>query len=118
MKNFKELNIWRNGIVIVKDTYVLCRQLPREEKFGLSSQMTRAATSIPANIAEGNSRNSDRDNARFIQIALGSAFELQTYLVIVRELAFANEQETIALEVSLLEQIKMMQAFLRRLNND
>ncbi|WP_235802745.1 four helix bundle protein [Vaginella massiliensis] len=64
--------------------------MPKAEKYGMISQMTRAALSIPANIAEGSSRHSDKDYARFLQIALGSAFELQTYFVLIRELEWTN----------------------------
>ncbi|WP_369998919.1 four helix bundle protein [Winogradskyella sp.] len=59
MRNFRQLEIWKNGIQIVKQVYVLSQMLPSEEKFGLRSQLTRAATSIPSNIAEGCSRNSE-----------------------------------------------------------
>jgi four helix bundle protein len=86
MKNYKELNVWKKGVDLVKITYQLSKQFPSEEKFGLVSQMTRAAVSIPANIAEGSSRNSDKDYSRFLQIALGSAFELQTYFIIAKEM--------------------------------
>lgn len=69
MKNYKELIIWQKGVEIVKKVYVLTKQFPNEEKYGIVSQMTRAAVSIPANIAEGSSRNSDKDYARFLQIS-------------------------------------------------
>jgi four helix bundle protein len=75
---------------IVKKTYSLSKLLPAEERFGLASQITRAAVSIPSNIAEGSSRTSDKDMNRFAQIALGSAFELETQLLIIRDLKFAN----------------------------
>jgi len=78
MKNYKELTVWKRGIELVKAVYIISKQFPSEEKFGIISQITRAAVSIPANIAEGNSRNSDKDYGRFLQIALGSAFEVQT----------------------------------------
>ncbi|HZF99973.1 MAG TPA: four helix bundle protein [Chitinophagales bacterium] len=115
MKDFRQLNIWKIGIEIVRDVYLLCNQLPPHERYGLVSQMTRAAASVPANIAEGSSRTSDKDNARFIQIALGSAFELQSYLVITRELQLVSLEETNQFEARLLTQIKMMHAFLRKL---
>ena len=93
MKNYKELNVWKKGIELVKCTYQLAKIFPNEEKFGMISQMTRAAVSIPANIAEGSSRNSDKDYARFLQIALGSAFELQTYFILCKELDWVKEKE-------------------------
>jgi len=78
MKNYKELTVWKRGIELVKAVYIISKQFPSEENFGIISQITRAAVSIPANIAEGNSRNSDKDYGMFLQIALGSAFEVQT----------------------------------------
>lgn len=115
MKKYKELNVWKKGIEIVKVTYPLAKQFPSEEKFGLVSQMTRAAVSIPANIAEGSSRNSDKDYARFLQIALGSAFELQTYFVIGKEMDWLSQPEIEAAEKLLEEEIKMIHAFIKQL---
>ena len=117
MKNYKELNIWKKGIEIVKISYQLSKKFPNEEKFGMISQMTRAAVSIPANIAEGNGRNSDKDNARFLQISLGSAFELQTYFVIGKEMSWLSDSELEKAEKMLEEEIKMIHSFLRRLKS-
>src|SRR5690606_33849858 len=115
MKSYQRLDIWNQGIQIVKLTYNLAGMLPTDERFGLVSQMTRAAVSIPANIAEGSSRNSDKDKARFLQISLGSAFELETYLVLIKEM------KLVAVDFSQLEdllktEMRMIQSFIRRLN--
>ncbi len=118
MKNFKELNIWKKGIELVKSIYILSGDLPVQEKFGMVSQLTRAAVSIPANIAEGSSRNSEKDYARFLQIALGSAFEVQTYLVIVKEMNWATNEKLMQIELLLEEEIKMMHSFIRKLGGD
>lgn len=90
MKDFKKLQIWQKGIEIVKLSYKLTEQLPSTEKFNLVSQINRAAISIPSNIAEGSSRRSERDYFRFLEIALGSCFELETQLIILVELGLAN----------------------------
>lgn len=116
MKNYKELHIWQKGIEIVKQVYLLTKQFPDTEKFGIVSQITRAAVSIPANIAEGSSRNSDKDYARFLQLSLGSAFEVQTYLVIAKELNFVNVDAINKVEVLLEEEIKMIHRFINTLN--
>lgn len=116
MKNYKELHIWQKGIEIVKKIYLLTKQFPDTEKFGIISQITRAAVSIPANIAEGSSRNSDKDYARFLQISLGSAFEVQTYLVIVKEMNWTSLEEVNKLEPLLEEEIKMIHRFINTLN--
>ncbi len=116
MKNFKELLIWKKGIEVVKLVYKITKIVPAQEKFGIISQMTRAAVSIAANIAEGSSRNSDKDYARFLQIALGSAFELQTYLVIVKEMSWVAVNEVAQVELMLEEEIKMIHSFIKRLS--
>jgi four helix bundle protein len=115
MKNYKELNIWKKGIDLVKTVYTLSKQFPAEERFGMISQITRATVSIPANIAEGSSRNSDKDYARFIQIALGSAFEVQTYLIIAKEMKWSGNEKIEATELLLEEEIKMLHAFIKKL---
>jgi four helix bundle protein len=116
MKNYKELIIWQKGIEIVKKVYALTKQFPSEEKFGIVSQITRAAVSIPANIAEGSSRNSDKDYARFLQISLGSAFEVQTYLTISQEMNWAKGENFVDVEQLLEEEIKMLHRFINTLN--
>lgn len=78
MRNFRELNIWKEGIEFVKSIYSIVDLLTYEEKFGLKSQICRAVISIPSNIAEGCSKNSDIEFKRFLEIAIGSSFELET----------------------------------------
>lgn len=82
MRNFKELRIWTDGIELTVDAYTFSLILPSNEKFNLVSQIQRAVVSIPTNISEGCSRRSDRDFARFLENALGSAFELENLLII------------------------------------
>jgi four helix bundle protein len=115
MKNYKELKIWVKGIEIVKMTYQLSKQIPNEEKYGIISQMTRAAVSIPANIAEGSGRNSEKDYARFLEIALGSAFELQTYFIIAKEMGWTKSNDLNEAENNLLDEIKMIFSFISKL---
>ena len=93
MRNFRNLNIWKEGIEIVKEIYKLSQKLPSEEKFGLRSQITRAAVSIPSNIAEGSSRNSEVEFKRFLEIAIGSLFEVETQLIIIQELNLVSSEE-------------------------
>lgn len=92
MRNFRTLNIWKEGIALVKKIYKLTEIIPSEEKYGLKSQMCRAAVSIPSNIAEGCSRSSEIEFKRFLEIAIGSAFELETQLIILNELGFATQE--------------------------
>jgi four helix bundle protein len=77
MRDFKKLLIWQQGMIIVDKVYDIILYLPVEEKFGMRSQITRSATAIPANIAEGSAKRSERDYVRFVEISFGSAFELE-----------------------------------------
>lgn len=94
MRNFRNLEIWTRGIELVKEIYKLTSKFPSIEKFGLISQMQRASVSIPSNIAEGCSRNSDVEFKRFLEIAIGSSFELETQIIIANELNIINPTET------------------------
>ncbi len=95
MRNFKELEVWKEGRILSKDIYLLTKSLPDDEKFGLISQIKRCVISIPANIAEGAAKNSQKDFARFLQISLGSCFELESHLILCMDLEIINNLETI-----------------------
>jgi len=84
MRNFRSLEVWTESMELARTVYKITQSLPEEEKFGLVAQMRRAVISISANIAEGSSRRTAVDFARFLEIALGSSFELETYLELVR----------------------------------
>ena len=91
---YRELIVWQKSMELVKEIYCLVKKLPKEETYSLSDQMRRAATSIPSNIAEGNGRKSQIEYARFLDIARGSQFELETQLHICIMLNFLTENET------------------------
>jgi four helix bundle protein len=91
MRNFKNLNVWQDGMLIVKKVYEIAGMMPMNEKYGLTSQVCRAAVSIPSNIAEGCSRSSESDFKRYLEIALGSAFELETQLILIKDLNLVFE---------------------------
>jgi len=78
MRNFKQLLIWQKGFQIAVKSFQFTSSFPKEEKFRLTIQLTRAAVSIPSNIAEGSSRTSSKDYNRFLEISLGSSFEMET----------------------------------------
>jgi len=88
MKTYRDLIVWQKSILLVKKIYLLSRKLPEEEKFGLSSQMRRSSVSIPSNIAEGYGRRSTADYVRFLNIAIGSLYELQTQIEIIHQLSY------------------------------
>ena len=88
MHQFKELEIWKRSRLFCSQIYTITSKFPNDEKFGLTNQLRRAAISIPSNIAEGSSRNSNKDFARFLEIAIGSAYEIETQLLIAFDLDF------------------------------
>ena len=93
MKTYRDLLVWQKAMVFVTEVYKTTRAFPREEVYGLTSQIRRCAVSIPSNIAEGYGRNSTRDYIRFLQIASGSLYELQTQLEISANLEYLNKIE-------------------------
>tara|TARA_R110002049_G_scaffold307520_1_gene508198 strand:+ start:7447 stop:7803 length:357 start_codon:yes stop_codon:yes gene_type:complete len=117
MRNFRKLEIWKNGIGIVKQVYLLSQSFPPEEKFGLRSQITRASVSIPSNIAEGCSRNSDIEFKRFLEIAMGSLFEIETQLIISQELDFISENELKYIFELLDKEAKMINSLINTIKN-
>lgn len=117
MKDFKNLKIWQNGIEVVVDIYKKTEDFPQEEIYGLISQIKRSAVSIPSNIAEGSGRNSDKDFKRFLDVALGSSFELETQLIIAQKLNYLDEWDFSNLNKQLDEVQKMIIGLQKTLTN-
>ena len=115
MKNFKLLRIWQKGFEIAIDSFKLVSTFPKEEKFGLASQITRAGVSIPSNIAEGSSRTSERDYSRFLEISLGSTFEAKTQLLIAAAVNFGNTDMRDEILKDIDEEEKMLIGFMKKL---
>ena len=110
--------IWQKGMEIWKETYLLTKHLPAEEKYGISSQINRASSSIPANIAEGSSRDSKKDFARFLQIALGSSFELETFLIGIKMLELTTSENDVDRILELVdEEQKMIMSFKNKVDS-
>ena len=112
-QNYKDLVVWQKGIHLAKLIYTITAQFPTEEKFGLVSQMRRAAVSIPSNIAEGQARHTTREFIQFISHAEGSVAELNTQLILATELRFCSVNE-IGRTSELLENLRRMLNGLRR----
>lgn len=93
-RNYKDLLVWQKGMDLAKLVYRVTRAFPNEEKFGLVSQMRRAAVSIPSNIAEGQARHTTKEFIQFISHAEGSVAELETQLRLTVDLGFSSERET------------------------
>lgn len=114
--NYKNLIVWQKSIRLVKILYQLTANFPGEEKFGLISQIRRAAVSIPSNIAEGQARRTTADYIRFVSIAEGSLAEVETQLIIAIDLGFCAESETQEIFGLLTEVRKMLNALRRSLS--
>jgi four helix bundle protein len=115
MKDFKELKIWQRSHKLTLSIYKLSKSFPKEEIYGLTSQMLRSAASIPTNIAEGSGRNTDPDLNRFLIIAMGSAAELEYQLILSKDLEYCNLAEFESLTNELIEIRKMLNAFIQKI---
>ncbi|HQS07027.1 MAG: four helix bundle protein [Sphingobacteriales bacterium 17-39-43] len=115
MHNFRKLNIWLDAIVLAKEVYKVTSNYPKEEKFGLVSQINRCSVSVPSNIAEGSSRSSNKEFSYFIKVALGSLFELETQLILSNEFGILDSQELDKLVEKIIKLQKMLTKFLTNL---
>jgi four helix bundle protein len=111
MQNFRDLKVWQKAHRFVLHVYEATASLPADERFGLTSQIRRAAVSIAANIAEGAVRSSDADFARFLHIALGSASEVDYYLLLAGDLGYLDAKLVVALDEE-VQEVKRMAAAL------
>ena len=112
VRSFHDLVVWQRGMDLAEEVYRTSAQMPPDERFGLTSQMRRAATSVPANIAEGHARESRKDYLRFLVIARGSLAELQTHILLAERLGLMSGQRLIAL---VREESVILQALIRSL---
>jgi len=111
MHRYKDLKFWKLSRIFCKNIYINTAAFPEDEKFGLISQLRRASVSIPSNIAEGASRKSNKDFSRFLEIALGSCYEIETQLLISNDLNFISDNNHLKLQEDLVVIIKMMSKF-------
>ena len=107
--------IWQLGMDIVDKVYEIMPSLPTDERYGMRSQMTRCAVSIPGNIAEGSAKTSQKDYSRYSEISLGSAFELETHLLIIQRRTWAKEEKILELLVMINNEQKMLASFIDKL---
>ena len=115
VESYKDLVVWQKSMLLVKEVYVLLRFLPNEEKYALADQMRRAVVSIPSNIAEGYGRNSTNDYVRFLNIARGSIYELDTQLNVCVMLGYIAEEQSENTFDLLQEVGKMINALAKKL---
>jgi four helix bundle protein len=115
MHNFKELRVWKESIELAKLVYRTSANFPADEKYGLKSQVNRAAVSVPSNIVEGAGRGSDKEFAQFLKIALGSAFENETQMILAEAFGFVTEAENQKLMQQLSDVQKMLNGLINKL---
>ncbi|MDO4165725.1 MAG: four helix bundle protein [Bacteroides sp.] len=114
MRNHKDLIVWQKSMKLVKELYQISRSFPKEEMYGITSQMRRAAVSIPSNIAEGYGRGHDKELIQFLYVALGSASELETQLVICKEINYLTPEEFDMLNNLNTEVIRMLSSLINK----
>lgn len=115
MQDFHELKVWQKAHHLTLAVYQITAKFPREELFGLTSQIRRASSSVPANLAEGCGRNGNAEFARFCSIAMGSASELEYHLLLAKDLKLVKLQDYEELKVRITEVKRMLGGFIRKL---
>ncbi len=116
VKSYQDLIVWQKGIALVKEIYLITGKFPNSEVFGLTSQMRRAAISVPSNVAEGQARNQTKDFIRFLYISRGSSAELETQLIIANQIGWINHEETSSIQASIYELQRMLSGLINRLS--
>lgn len=117
IKSYQDLKVWQSGMELAKLCYLLTRSFPKEELFGMTSQIRRAAASIPANIAEGYGRETTGDYIRFLRIAQGSLKELETHLLLSVEVDICRVDVTQSAQSAAGELGKMLRSLIRTLES-
>ncbi|NLH39841.1 MAG: four helix bundle protein [Elusimicrobia bacterium] len=118
MKNYKDLVVWQKGMELVKNIYQLTNEFPKKEIFGLTIQMRRASVSVPSNIAEGQARHYTREFMQFLYQALGSLSELETQIIIAKELNYISASKEFEIDNQIIELKKMICGLVRGLPAD
>lgn len=118
MKDFRNLKVWQKSHRLTLETYKITKIFPKEELYGLTSQIRRASVSIPTNLAEGCGRGSDAELSRFVQISMGSACEYEYLLMLSRNLKYINIEIYSVLNNSIIEIKKMLASLIKKLKSD
>ena len=116
MHNFRNMQIWKDAMDLAQAVYEISEQLPTKETYGIISQMTRAAVSVPSNIAEGSGR-SNKDFAHFLSIALGSLFELNTQILLSERIGYIDNKQSLELQGKADKLQMMISGFKRSIEN-
>lgn len=115
IRSYRDLSVWQKARLLVKEVYLLTAGFPVGERFGLVSQMDRSAVSIPSNIAEGYGRAMTKDYLHFLRIARGSAYELETQLVLAQDLGLCTEERGLRVQIALQEEVRILQGLIAAL---
>jgi len=118
MRDFRELKVWQKAHELTLSAYKVTARFPKEELYGLTGQIRRSCASIPANIAEGCGRSGEAELARFLQIAMGSACELEYHLLLAHDLKFLSDAEHENISGELIEVKRMLTSFIQKLKAD
>ncbi|MCK9225503.1 MAG: four helix bundle protein [Candidatus Muirbacterium halophilum] len=116
IKNYKELDVWKNSMLLVQEIYIKTRDFSENEKFGLVSQMRRASVSIPSNIAEGWGRKTTKDYVKFLHISLGSLYELETQVIICENINLIDNNNLKEIHQFIKDISKMLNVLIYKLN--
>ena len=112
-RSHKDLDVWKKSVRLVVDLYKVSKRFPLDERFGLTSQIRRASTSVPANIAEGWGRGSTKEYIHFLKIARGSLTELDTHLIVSGELGLVDKSESARIETAISDIGKMLNRLIK-----
>lgn len=115
IKSYRDLKIWQKGMALAKQAYIVSSKFPVDEKFGLTSQIRRASVSVPSNIAEGHGRGSTGDYVRFLLIARGSLYEIETQIMLADDLSFVDKSAVQTILEASAEIGRMMNSLIQKL---
>ncbi len=118
MKDFRNLKVWERDHKLTITIYLLTKKFPKDELYGITSQIRRACSSIPTNIAEGCGKDSQSELSRFLQIAMGSSSELDYLLMLAHELTYIDDNVYLETSKELIEVRRMLNAFIRKIKYD
>jgi four helix bundle protein len=117
ISSYRDLDVWKQSRLLVKSVYQLTKTFPKEEQFGLTNQLRRAAISVPSNIAEGSGRNHSKDSTQFFFIARGSLYEIETQLIIASDLDFLSDSQLQEVLVQVTRCKKLLNGFINYFQN-
>lgn len=117
MNNYKELNVWKNSISLAKDVFQLVKKFPKDEKYSTVDQIKRCTISISSNIAEGSGRNSEKEFIHFLSISYGSSCELDSLLIVCKEVNYISEDESNEFGAKIITIQKMIRSLQKSIKN-